>query len=181
MPVTKDDGACSVGVRSPRQTVRRCRKPVRCRRSLPATAKCSSRSPSTPPSCNPGSRCEKRAEDAVKAIPGVQSAMVALTGERKGGAAPPARPAQGWGSRWPHARTMARRQGPSGRAWSWFDHRGGFGEGRRRQIDHRDQSRARAPRFGYEGGRPRRGHLRALRCRNFWPSKRNRRPSTVSG
>ncbi len=29
----------------------------------------------------------KRAEEAVKAIPGVQSAMVALTAERKGGAA----------------------------------------------------------------------------------------------
>ena len=36
----------------------------------------------------------KRAEEAVKAIPGVQSAMVALTAERKGGAAPTARPAQ---------------------------------------------------------------------------------------
>jgi ATP-binding protein involved in chromosome partitioning len=38
----------------------------------------------------------KRAEAAVKAIPGVQSAMVALTAERKGGAAPaPARTAPG--------------------------------------------------------------------------------------
>jgi len=38
----------------------------------------------------------KRAEEAVKAIPGVQSAMVALTAERKAGAAPAAaRPAQG--------------------------------------------------------------------------------------
>jgi ATP-binding protein involved in chromosome partitioning len=36
----------------------------------------------------------KRAEEAVKAIPGVQSAMVALTAERRGGAAPAARPAQ---------------------------------------------------------------------------------------
>ena len=36
----------------------------------------------------------KRAEEAVKAIPGVQSAMVALTAERKGGAAPAARPPQ---------------------------------------------------------------------------------------
>jgi ATP-binding protein involved in chromosome partitioning len=35
----------------------------------------------------------KRAEQAVKAIPGVQSAMVALTAERKGGATP-ARPVQ---------------------------------------------------------------------------------------
>src|ERR1700742_3379068 len=37
----------------------------------------------------------KRAEEAVKAIPGVQSAMVALTAERRPGAAPPARPPQG--------------------------------------------------------------------------------------
>jgi len=37
----------------------------------------------------------KRAEEAVKAIPGVQSVMVALTAERKAGAAPAARPAQG--------------------------------------------------------------------------------------
>ena len=36
----------------------------------------------------------KRAEEAVKAIPGVQSAMVALTAERRGGGPPPAaRPA----------------------------------------------------------------------------------------
>jgi ATP-binding protein involved in chromosome partitioning len=35
----------------------------------------------------------KRAEEAVKAIPGVRSAMVALTAERKGGAAPAPRPA----------------------------------------------------------------------------------------
>jgi ATP-binding protein involved in chromosome partitioning len=35
----------------------------------------------------------KRAEDAVRAVPGVQSALVALTAERKAGAAP-ARPAQ---------------------------------------------------------------------------------------
>ena len=34
----------------------------------------------------------KRAEEAVKAVPGVQSVMVALTAERKGGAAAP-RPA----------------------------------------------------------------------------------------
>src|SRR4029079_2835567 len=38
----------------------------------------------------------KRAEEAVKAIPGVTSAMVALTAERKGGAAAHAeRPPQG--------------------------------------------------------------------------------------
>jgi ATP-binding protein involved in chromosome partitioning len=37
----------------------------------------------------------KRAEDAVKAIAGVKSAMIALTAERKGGAAAAARPAAG--------------------------------------------------------------------------------------
>src|ERR1700748_1935711 len=31
----------------------------------------------------------KRAEEIVRALPGVQSALVALTAERKGGAAPP--------------------------------------------------------------------------------------------
>src|SRR5437879_5091127 len=36
----------------------------------------------------------ERAEEAVRALPGVQSALVALTAERKGGA-PPSRPAQG--------------------------------------------------------------------------------------
>jgi ATP-binding protein involved in chromosome partitioning len=36
----------------------------------------------------------KRAEEVVKAMPGVTSAMVALTAERKGGAAPAQRPAQ---------------------------------------------------------------------------------------
>src|SRR5690242_14242041 len=35
----------------------------------------------------------KRAEEVVKSIPGVQSAMVALTAERKGGGAAPQRPA----------------------------------------------------------------------------------------
>jgi len=36
----------------------------------------------------------KRAEEAVKAVPGVQSAMIALTAERKGGTAPAQRPPQ---------------------------------------------------------------------------------------
>src|SRR4051812_9350545 len=42
----------------------------------------------------------KAAESAVRAVPGVKSAMVALTGERAAGAAraaPPPRPAQGGG------------------------------------------------------------------------------------
>ncbi|MBX9828905.1 MAG: iron-sulfur cluster carrier protein ApbC [Xanthobacteraceae bacterium] len=57
----------------------------------------------------------KRAEEAVKAIPGVQSAMVALTAERKAGAAsarPPQRaPAPG---RAGHAHGHGAQQGPSG-------------------------------------------------------------------
>jgi ATP-binding protein involved in chromosome partitioning len=55
----------------------------------------------------------KRAEEAVKAIPGVQSVMVALTAERKAGAAPAAaRPAQGAApGRQPHGHGG---QGPSG-------------------------------------------------------------------
>jgi ATP-binding protein involved in chromosome partitioning len=39
----------------------------------------------------------KRAEEAVRALPGVRSALVALTAERKAGAPPPPRPAQGRG------------------------------------------------------------------------------------
>ena len=49
----------------------------------------------------------QRAEAAVRAIPGVQSALVALTAERKPGSAParpaPARPASGGGGATPHA------------------------------------------------------------------------------
>ena len=50
----------------------------------------------------------KRAEEAVRALPGVQSALVALTAERKGGAAPPRPQAQG--------RAMAARGAPRGEA-----------------------------------------------------------------
>jgi ATP-binding protein involved in chromosome partitioning len=58
----------------------------------------------------------KRAEEAVKAIPGVQSAMVALTAERKGGGAP-ARPPQGGpaaAGRAAHTHGHGQAQGPSG-------------------------------------------------------------------
>src|SRR5229473_7022326 len=47
----------------------------------------------------------KRAEEAVRALPGVQSALVALTAERKGGAAPARSPQ---GTRAPPARGTAR-------------------------------------------------------------------------
>jgi ATP-binding protein involved in chromosome partitioning len=60
----------------------------------------------------------KRAEEAVKAMPGVQSAMVALTAERKGGAAPAARPPQGaappGAGRTAHTHGHGQAQGPSG-------------------------------------------------------------------
>ena len=50
----------------------------------------------------------KRAEEVVRALPGVQSALVALTAERKGGAAPPRPQAQG--------RAMPARGAPRGEA-----------------------------------------------------------------
>jgi ATP-binding protein involved in chromosome partitioning len=59
----------------------------------------------------------KRAEEAVKAMPGVQSAMVALTAERKGGAAPAARPPQAApasAGRAGHTHGHGQAQGPSG-------------------------------------------------------------------
>jgi ATP-binding protein involved in chromosome partitioning len=59
----------------------------------------------------------KRAEEAVKAIPGVQSAMVALTAERKGGGAPAARPPQAApaaAGRAGHTHGHGQQQGPSG-------------------------------------------------------------------
>ncbi len=51
----------------------------------------------------------KRAEEAVRAIPGVQSAMVALTAEKKGGAARPPQAAPGRASAAPRGE-----QGPQG-------------------------------------------------------------------
>jgi ATP-binding protein involved in chromosome partitioning len=58
----------------------------------------------------------KRAEDAVRAIAGVKSAMIALTAERKGGptAARPAQGAPDAGARAGHAHGHGAGQGPSG-------------------------------------------------------------------
>jgi ATP-binding protein involved in chromosome partitioning len=53
----------------------------------------------------------KRAEETVKAMPGVQSAMVALTAERRGGAAATPRPAPAAA---PGARPRAAQGGPAG-------------------------------------------------------------------
>ena len=63
-----------------------CRKPARCPTSSSATARCFSRSPSTLPRCRNGSRCASAPRHAVRAIPGVTSALVALTGEARRGA-----------------------------------------------------------------------------------------------
>jgi ATP-binding protein involved in chromosome partitioning len=56
----------------------------------------------------------KRAEAAVRAISGVQSAMVALTAERKAGAAAPARPGHTQGHAPGHTHGHGAGQGPSG-------------------------------------------------------------------
>jgi ATP-binding protein involved in chromosome partitioning len=56
----------------------------------------------------------KRAEEAVKAIPGVQSVMVALTAERKAGSAPAARPTAQAGGHAGHSHGAAARPGPGG-------------------------------------------------------------------
>ena len=97
------------------------------------------------------------AERLVRAIPGVEGAMVVLTAEKKGGTAarspapprpPPARRRrrrQHAGP--PRAPAPARRRAPvrprqAGRPRRRRDHRGGERQGRRRQIDHRGQPRA---------------------------------------
>ncbi len=87
----------------------------------------------------------KRAEEAVRALPGVTSALVALTAERKAGAARlPARRRHRAGRRTCRRARGAARRGHAGRARRRGDHRGRLRQGRRRQIDHRGQSRARA-------------------------------------
>ncbi len=101
----------------------------------------------------------ERAEKAVRAVPGVTSALVALTAERKAGGAaargrrPRCRSAARGAGRWRRAGRRARRRG---------DHRGRVRQGRRRQVDHRGQSGARTGRAWPEGRHPRRRHLRAV-------------------
>ena len=82
------------------------------------------------------------AEAKIKALPGVVSALVTLTAESEGPAAPPpaARPA--------HRRAARSAADPRRRQ----DHRGRLRQGRRRQVDHRLQSRARPGRLGLKVG-----------------------------
>ena len=103
----------------------------------------------------------KRAEAAVRAVPGVTSVMVALTAERKAGAArrppPPRRPRR--------PRRSGRRAAPQRRpAIPGVErhHRGRLRQGRRRQVDDRGQSRARPARPRPQGRRARCRHLRPV-------------------
>ena len=86
-----------------------------------------------------GRRCAKRRRGGRQGDPGVQSAMVALTAERKGGAAAPRPPQQA-------AAAATRAAGPAmGLASSGspfgrdLDHRGRVGQRRRRKIHHGGQ------------------------------------------
>ena len=120
-----------------------------------------------------------QAEAAVRAIPGVTVAMIALTAERKPGAASSpspgaARAATGAASASPCAWRAAgvgaqaaakpgvadvQAGGNSGRRRR---HRGGLGQGRRRQVDHRAQSRAGPARSRPARRSARRRYLRPL-------------------
>ena len=69
MPVTKEDVLAALAQVAGARTARRCRKTGRSPRSLPATARCSSRSASMPPRCRPGSRCASARKTAVQGDP----------------------------------------------------------------------------------------------------------------
>ena len=101
----------------------------------------------------------QRAEAAVKAIPGVVSVMVALTAERKAGAAVAAAVAAAASARRPGRRAGAE---PDGHCRRRGDHRGRLRQGRRRQVDHRRQSRPRPARSRPQGRAPRCRHLRTV-------------------
>ena len=109
------------------------------------------------------------AEAAVRAIPGVTVAMIALTAERKPGAAAP-QPA-------PHRHAPGRRAGlrasaaakpgvadveAVGNSRHRRRHRGGFGQGRGRKVDHGAQSGARPARPRFARRPARRRHLWAV-------------------
>ena len=125
------------------------------------TARYFSRSMSTPRRPAPGKR-PGQAEAAVRAIPGVTVAMVALTAERKAGA--PARQRRRRGRRMQFARRahMSAHRPPQSPAVADVEavgnsrrcrrHRRRLGQGRRRQIDHRAQSGAGAARLGLRVG-----------------------------
>ena len=106
----------------------------------------------------------KRAEEAVKAIPGVAvgdgGADRRAQGRRRGAARGPASTAGG--ARRPRARAATASSRADRRAGRDVDHRGRLGQGRRRQVHHRGQSGARPARPRHEGRHARRRHLRAV-------------------
>ena len=131
----------------------------------------------------------ERAQAAVRAVPGVQSAMIALTAERAGGARgpagapPPRRPRDGAG-RGASGRgeaagcasgAWARTGRPGGDSRRRRDHRGCLRQRRCRQIDGRGQSR----RSGCATWGLRSAFsmptFTGRRCRSFSPSASGRR------
>ena len=159
MAVTRDQVLAALeGVASP--TGPRCPGPARCRTWWRATARCSSRSASMPRRSRPGSRCASAPRRPCARCRACsrrwsRSPPSARPGGRRAAAAAPQRRPSG------RARRAARRIG-AGRSGRRGDHRGRVRQGRRRQIDHRGQSGARACRARAQGRHPRRRHLRAV-------------------
>ena len=94
----------------------------------------------------------KAAQDAITGLPGVAAAFVALTAERA--PQPRRRPQR-------HGKPAGARDRPRP---GGENHRRRLGQGRRRQIDHRSQSRRGAGGAGPEGRAARRRRVRPLRC-----------------
>ena len=109
-----------------------------------------------------------QAEAAVRAIPGVTVAMIALTAERKPGpAAPPAPHRHAHGVPPVSSHRAAAKSGVAdveavGNSRHCRRHRGGLRQGRRRKIDHRAQSGAGPARSRFARRPARRRHLRAV-------------------
>ena len=72
----------------PSPTARRSPRPENFPTSSSPTARFSSPSPSMPRTCSNGRACASAPQAAVRALPGVESVMIALTAERGGGRRP---------------------------------------------------------------------------------------------
>ena len=117
------------------------------------------------------------AERALRGVAGVSAAIVTLTAERPPGA-PPARG---------HSACAGRRQtrGPAARSRKRRrraqHHRHCFGQGRRRQIDHRRQSRHRHGAGGLAGRPARRRRVRPLGAASVRPQREAQGRTVLSG